>query len=148
MQSLFRAPRATAAYADGVKQRRLNDARALQWRLLGAFLLSVTACATLAKDYSSGSKSLRFTCVDDNRWVNGTRLELRGNLDKGEGWLRVQGGPKQATQFEQQALKYVWLAKDSEDFMIVVEPDLSARYYDNTGLSPTFASVRWYCKPS
>ena len=143
-----RTAEAAVVGCETVRQAQFARQHAALWRLLMAFLLSAMACGTLAKEYSSGSKSLRFTCVDDNRWVNGTRLELRGNPDKGDGWIRVQGGPKQATQFEQQALKYVWSAQGSGDFMIVVEPDLTARYYDNTGLSPTFASVRWYCKPN
>ena len=148
MRSHSLTPEAAFVSYGTVRQADFVRQHASLWRLLMAFLLSVMACGTLAKEYSSGSKSLRFTCVDDNRWVNGTRLELRGTPDKGEGWIRVQGGPKQATQFEQQALKYVWSADGSGDFMIVVEPDLTARYYDNTGLSPTFASIRWYCKPS
>jgi len=148
MRPHSRPPEAAVAVCGIMRQAHFVWQRASLRRLLTAFLLSTMACGTLAKEYSSGSKSLRFTCVDDNRWVNGTRLELRGNPDKGDGWIRVQGGPKQATQFEQQALKYVWSAQGSGDFMIVVEPDLTARYYDNTGLSPTFASIRWYCKPN
>lgn len=148
MRPHSRPPEAAGAVCGVMRQVHFVWQRASLWRLLTAFLLSAMACGTHAKEYSSGSKSLRFTCVDDNRWVNGTRLELRGNPDKGDGWIRVQGGPKQATQFEQQALKYVWSAQGSGDFMIVVEPDLTARYYDNTGLSPTFASIRWYCKPN
>ena len=148
MRPHSRPPEAAVAVCGIMRQAHFVWQRASLWRLLTAFLLFTMACGTLAKEYSSGSKSLRFTCVDDNRWVNGTRLELRGNPDKGDGWIRVQGGPKQATQFEQQALKYVWSAQGSGDFMIVVEPDLTARYYDNTGLSPTFASIRWYCKPN
>ena len=141
-------PEAAVAGFDAMRQALFARQYASLWHLPIAFLLSAMACGSVAKEYSSGSKSLRFTCVDDNRWVNGTQLELRGNPDKGDGWIRVQGGPKQATQFEQQALKYVWSAQGAGDFMIVVEPDLTARYYDNTGLSPTFASIRWYCKPN
>ena len=99
----------------------------------------------LGKEYRSGEKPVRLTCIDDNRWVNGSGLELWGSAEKQEGWIRIQGGNKLAATFQQQALKSIWSDPAAEIFMVVVEPDLTARYYDKTGLSPTFESIRWHC---
>ena len=99
----------------------------------------------LGKEYRSGEKPVRFTCIDDNRWVNGSGLELWGNAEKQEGWIRIHGGNKVAATFQQRALKSIWSDPAAETFMVVVEPDLTARYYDKTGLSPTFESIRWHC---
>ena len=116
-----------------------------------AFLALSTTClmclSTLAvgKEYHSGEKPVRLTCIDDTRWVNGSRLELWGSAEKQEGWIRVEGGKKMTADFQQQALKSIWSDPAREIFMVVVEPDLTARYYDKTGLSPTFESIRWHC---
>ena len=99
----------------------------------------------VGKEYHSGEKPVRLTCIDDTRWVNGSRLELWGSAEKQEGWIRVEGGKKTAAAFQQQALKSIWSDPAAEIFMVVVEPDLTARYYDKTGLSPTFESIRWHC---
>ena len=99
----------------------------------------------LSKEYRSAGKPVKLTCIDDNRWVNGSRLELWGSAEKQEGWIRVQGGNKVTAAFQQQALKSIWTDPAAEVFMVVVEPDLTARYYDKTGLSPTFESIRWHC---
>ena len=99
----------------------------------------------VGKEYLSGEKPVRLTCIDDNRWVNGSTLELWGSAEKADGWIRVRGGKKVSAKFQQQALKSVWSDPAAEVFMVVVEPDLTARYYDKTGLSSTFESIRWYC---
>ena len=99
----------------------------------------------VGKEYLSGEKPVRLTCIDDNRWVNGSTLELWGSAEKADGWIRVQGGKKVSAKFQQQALKSVWSDPAAEVFMVVVEPDLTARYYDKTGLSSTFESIRWHC---
>ena len=83
MQSRSLPPQASVVGHGAMRQADFVGRHTSLWRFLMAFLISAMACGTVAKDYSSGSKSLRFTCVDDNRWVNGTRLELRGNPDKG-----------------------------------------------------------------
>ena len=116
-----------------------------------AFLALSTTClmclSTLAvgKEYHSGEKPVRLTCIDDTRWVNGSRRELWGSAEKQEGWIRVEGGKKMTADFQQQALKSIWSDPAREIFMVVVEPDLTARYYDKTGLSPTIESIRWHC---
>ena len=97
------------------------------------------------KEYRSGAKPVRLTCIDDNRWVDGSTLELWGSAEKADGWIRVQGGNKVPAKFQQQALKSIWSDPAGEVFMVVVEPDLTARYYDKTGLSSTFESIRWHC---
>ena len=98
------------------------------------------------KDYRSSAKPVRLTCIDDNRWVNGSTLELWGSAEKADAWIRVQGDNKVPAKFQQQALKSIWSDPAGEVFMVVVEPDLTARYYDKTGLSSTFESIRWHCK--
>ena len=100
----------------------------------------------VGKEYRSGTKPVKLTCIDDNRWVNGSTLELWGSAEKSDGWIRVQGGNKVPAKFQQQALKSIWSDPAAEVFMVVVEPDLTARYYDKTGLSSTFESIRWHCK--
>ena len=99
----------------------------------------------VGKEYRSGAKPVKLTCIDDNRWVNGSTLELWGSAEKSDGWIRVQGGNKVPAKFQQQALKSIWSDPAAEVFMVVVEPDLTARYYDKTGLSSTFESIRWHC---
>ena len=99
----------------------------------------------MSKEYHSGAKPIRFTCIDDSRWVNGSTLELRGDIQKQRGWIRVQGGAEQETKFEQQALNYRWYSEDTVDFAIVVTPDLMARYYDQTGSASAFSQSRWHC---
>ena len=99
----------------------------------------------MGKEYHSGSKPLRFTCIDDSRWVNGSTLELRGDIQKRRGWIRIQGGAEQETKFEQQALNYRWYSEDPDAYVIVVTPDLMARYYDQTGSASPFSQSRWHC---
>ena len=99
----------------------------------------------MSKEYHSGAKPIRFTCIDDSRWVNGSTLELRGDIQKQRGWIRVQGGAEQETKFEQRALNYRWYSEDTVDFAIVVTPDLMARYYDQTGSASPFSQSRWHC---
>ena len=99
----------------------------------------------MSKEYHSGAKPIRFTCIDDSRWVNGSTLELRGDMQKLRGWIRIQGGAEQETKFEQQALNYRWYSEDTVDFAIVVTPDLMARYYDQTGSASPFSQSRWHC---
>ena len=99
----------------------------------------------VSKEYRSGAKPVRLTCIDDNRWVDGSTLELWGSAEKADGWIRVQGGNKVPAKFQQQALKSIWSDPAGEVFMVVVEADLTARYYDKTGLSSTFESIRWHC---
>ena len=112
---------------------------------LGMTCLMWLSTETVGKEYHSGEKPVRLNCIDDTRWVNGSSLELRGGAEKQEGWIRVEGGKKMAAAFQQQALKSIWSDPAREIFMVVVEPDLTARYYDKTGLSPTFESIRWRC---
>lgn len=112
---------------------------------LGMTCLMCLSTEAVGKEYHSGEKPVRLTCIDDTRWVNGSRLELWGSAEKQEGWIRVEGGKKTAAAFQQQALKSIWSDPAAEIFMVVVEPDLTARYYDKTGLSPTFESIRWHC---
>ena len=99
----------------------------------------------MSKEYHSGAKPIRFTCIDDSRWVNGSTLELRGDIQKQRGWIRIQGGTEQETKFEQQALNYRWYSEDTVDFAIVLTPDLMARYYDQTGSASPFSQSRWHC---
>ena len=99
----------------------------------------------MSKEYHSGAKPIRFTCIDDSRWVNGSTLELRGDIQKQRGWIRIQGRAEQETKFEQQALNYRWYSEDTVDFAIVVTPDLMARYYDQTGSASPFSQSRWHC---
>ena len=99
----------------------------------------------MSKEYHSGAKPIRFTCIDDSRWVNGSTLELGGDIQKQRGWIRIQGGAEQETKFEQQALNYRWYSEDTVDFAIVVTPDLMARYYDQTGSASPFSQSRWHC---
>ena len=113
---------------------------------LGMTCLMCLSTEAVGKEYHSGEKPVRLTCIDDTRWVNGSRLELWGSAEKQEGWIRVEGGKKTAAAFQQQALKSIWSDPAAEVFMVVVEPDLTARYYDKTGLSSTFESIRWHCK--
>ena len=112
---------------------------------LGMTCLMCLSTEAVGKEYHSGEKPVRLTCIDDTRWVNGSRLELWGSAEKQEGWIRVEGGKKTAAAFQQQALKSIWSDPAAEIFTVVVEPDLTARYYDKTGLSPTFESIRWHC---
>ena len=112
---------------------------------LGMTCLMCLSTEAVGKEYHSGEKPVRLHCIDDTRWVNGSRLELWGSAEKQEGWIRVEGGKKMAAAFQQQALKSIWSDPAAERFMVVVEPDLTARYYDKTGLSPTFESIRWHC---
>ena len=112
---------------------------------LGMTCLMCLSTEAVGKEYHSGEKPVRLTCIDDTRWVNGSRRELWGSAEKQEGWIRVEGGKKTAAAFQQQALKSIWSDPAAEIFMVVVEPDLTARYYDKTGLSPTFESIRWHC---
>ena len=100
----------------------------------------------VGKEYRSGTQPVKLTCIDDNRWVNGSTLQLWGSAEKADAWIRVQGDNKVPAKFQQQALKSIWSDPAGEVFMVVVEPDLTARYYDKTGLSSTFESVRWHCK--
>ena len=102
----------------------------------------------MSKEYHSGAKPIRFTCIDDSRWVNGSTLELGGDIQKQRGWIRIQGGAEQETKFEQQALNYRWYSEDTVDFAIVVTPDLMARYYDQTGSASPFSQSRWHCSTS
>lgn len=102
----------------------------------------------MSKEYHSGSKPVRFTCIDDSRWVNGSTLELRGDIQKQRGWIRIQGGSERETKFELQALNYRWYSHDTDDFVIVVTPDLMARYYDQTGGASPFSQSRWHCSTS
>ena len=102
----------------------------------------------MSKEYHSGAKPIRFTCIDDSRWVNGSTLELRGDIQKQRGWIRIQGGAEQETKFEQQALNYRWYSEDTVDFAIVVTPDLMARYYDQSGGASLFSQSRWHCSTS
>ena len=111
--------------------------------MLAALCLAIQPA--MSKEYHSGSKPVRFTCIDDSRWVNGSTLELRGNIQKQRGWIRIQGGAEQETKFEQQALNYRWYSEDTVDFAIVVTPDLMARYYDQTGSASPFSQSRWHC---
>ena len=120
----------------------MNDKALLALAMTYLMCLSTEA---VGKEYHSGEKPVRLTCIDDTRWVNGSRLELWGSAEKQEGWIRVEGGKKTAAAFQQQALKSIWSDPAAEIFMVVVEPDLTARYYDKTGLSPTFESIRWHC---
>ena len=99
----------------------------------------------MSKEYHSGSKPIRFTCIDDSRWVNGSTLELRGDIQKQRGWIRIQRGSEQETKFEQQALNYRWYSEDTDGFVIVVTPDLMARYDDHTGSASPFSQSRWHC---
>ena len=99
----------------------------------------------MSKEYHSGSKPIRFTCIDDSRWVNGSTLELRGDIQKQRGWIRIQGGSEQETKFEQQALNYRWYSEDTDGFVIVVTPDLMARYSEQTGSASPFSQSRWHC---
>ena len=112
---------------------------------LGTTCLVCLSTLAVGKEYHSGEKPVRLTCIDDTRWVNGSRLELWGSAEKQDGWIRVEGGKKMAAAFQQQALKSIWSDPAGEIFMVVVEPDLTARYYDKTGLSPTFEPIRWHC---
>ena len=112
---------------------------------LGVTCLMCLSTEAVGKEYHSGEKPVRLTCIDDTRWVNGSRLELWGSAEKQEGWIRVEGGKKTAAAFQHQELKSIWSDPAAEIFMVVVEPDLTARYYDKTGLSPTFESIRWHC---
>jgi hypothetical protein len=102
----------------------------------------------MSKEYHSGAKPVRFTCIDDSRWVNGSTLELRGDIQKRRGWIRIQSGAEQETKFEQQALNYRWYSEDTVDFAIVVTPDLMARYYDQSGGASRFSQSRWHCSTS
>ena len=102
----------------------------------------------MSKEYHSGAKPVRFTCIDDSRWVNGSTLELRGDIQKQRGWIRIQDGSEQETKFEQQALNYRWYSEDTVDFAIVVTPDLMARYYDQSGGASLFSQSRWHCSTS
>ena len=102
----------------------------------------------MSKEYHSGAKPIRFTCIDDSRWVNGSTLELRGDIHKQRGWIRIQGGSERDTKFELQALNYRWYSQDADDFVIVVTPDLMARYYDQTGGASPFSQSRWHCSTS
>jgi hypothetical protein len=116
-------------------------------RLVLAALCLATQPA-MSKEYHSGSKPVRFTCIDDSRWVNGSTLELRGDVQKQRGWIRVQGRSERETKFELQALNYRWYSQDTDDFVIVVTPDLMARYYDQTGGASPFSQSRWHCSTS
>ena len=116
-------------------------------RLVLAALCLATQPA-MSKEYHSGSKPVRFTCIDDSRWVNGSTLELRGDIQKQRGWIRVQGRSERETKFELQALNYRWYSQDTDDFVIVVTPDLMARYYDQTGGASPFSQSRWHCSTS
>jgi len=102
----------------------------------------------MSKEYHSGAKPVRFTCIDDSRWVNGSTLELRGDIQKQRGWIRIQDGSEQETKFEQQALNYRWYSEDTVDFAIIVTPDLMARYYDQSGGASLFSQSRWHCSTS
>ena len=102
----------------------------------------------MSKEYHSGSKPIRFTCIDGSRWVNGSTLELRGEIQKQRGWVRIQGGSERETKFEQQALNYRWYSEDPDAYVIVVTPDLMARYYDQTGSASPFSQSRWHCSTS
>ena len=102
----------------------------------------------MSKEYHSGAKPIRFTCIDDSRWVNGSTLELGGDIQKQRGWIRIQGGAEQETKFEQQALNYRWYSEDPDAYVIVVTPDLMARYYDQTGSASPFSQSRWHCSTS
>ena len=123
---------------------RQQHNRCVLARLVLAALCLATQPA-MSKEYHSGSKPVRFTCIDDSRWVNGSTLELRGDIQKQRGWIRIQGGAEQETKFEQQALNYRWYSEDTVDFAIVVTPDLMARYYDQTGSASPFSQSRWHC---
>ena len=125
------------------KMARLISGKALF--ALGFVCSLCLSPGALGKEYRSAGKPVKLTCIDDNRWVNGSRLELWGSAEKREGWIRIQGGNKVAAAFQQQALKSIWSDPAEEVFMVVVEPDLTARYYDKTGLSPAFESIRWHC---
>ena len=116
-------------------------------RLVLAALCLATQPA-MSKTYHSGSKPVRFTCIDDSRWLNGSTLELKGDIQKQRGWVRIQGGSERETQFEQQALNYRWYSEDTDDYVIVVTPDLMARYYDQTGSASPFSQSRWHCSAS
>ena len=102
----------------------------------------------MSKEYHSGAKPIRFTCIDDSRWVNGSTLELRGDIQKQRGWIRIQDGSERETKFEQQALNYRWYSEDPDAYVIVVTPDLMARYYDQTGSASPFSQSRWHCSTS
>jgi acyl-CoA thioesterase len=114
--------------------------------LLTALCLAIQPA--MSKQYHSGSKPIRFTCIDDSRWVNGSTLELRGDIQKQRGWVRIQGGSERETKFEQQALNYRWHSEDTDGFAIVVTPDLMARYYDQTEGASLFSQSRWHCSTS
>ena len=114
--------------------------------MLAALCLAIQPA--MSKEYHSGSKPVRFTCIDDSRWVNGSTLELRGDIQKQRGWIRIQGRAEQKTKFEQQALNYRWYSEDTDDFAIVVTPDLMARYYNQTGGNSRFSQSRWHCSTS
>ena len=126
---------------------RQQHNRCVLARLVLAALCLATQPA-MSKEYHSGSKPVRFTCIDDSRWVNGSTLELRGDIHKQRGWIRIQGGPERETKFELQALNYRWYSQDADDFVIVVTPDLMARYYDQTGGASPFSQSRWHCSTS
>ena len=102
----------------------------------------------MSKQYHSGSKPIRFTCIDDSRWVNGSTLELRGDIQQQRGWVRIQGGSERETKFEQQALNYRWHSEDTDGFAIIVTPDLMARYYNQTEGASLFSQSRWHCSTS
>jgi len=114
--------------------------------VLAALCLAIQPA--MSKEYHSGSKPVRLTCIDDSRWVNGSTLELRGDIQKQRGWIRIQGGSERDTKFELQALNYRWYSQDADDFVIVVTPDLMARYYDQTGGASPFSQSRWHCSTS
>ena len=63
---------------------------------LGMTCLMCLSTEAVGKEYHSGEKPVRLTCIDDTRWVNGSRLELWGSAEKQEGWIRVEGGKKTA----------------------------------------------------
>ena len=126
--------------------RQHHNLRVPKRLMLAALCLAIQPA--MSKEYHSGSKPVRFTCIDDSRWVNGSTLELRGNTQKQRGWIRIQGRAEQKTKFEQQALNYRWYSEDTDDFAIVVTPDLMARYYDQTGGNSRFSQSRWHCSTS
>jgi|GEM_PF-2459694 len=143
---MLRSPTAAKLQRPDVMTRQYQNSRLPTRLLLTALCLAIQPA--MSKQYHSGSKPIRFTCIDDSRWVNGSTLELRGDIQQQRGWVRIQGGSERETKFEQQALNYRWHSEDTDGFAIIVTPDLMARYYDQTEGASLFSQSRWHCSTS
>lgn len=144
--SALRSPTAAKLQSTAVMTRQHHNPGVLARLVLAALCLIIPPA--MSKEYHSGAKPVRLTCIDDSRWVNGSTLELRGDIQKQRGWVRIQGGSERETKFEQQALNYRWYSEDPDAYVIVVTPDLMARYYDQTGSASPFSQSRWHCSTS